>query len=113
MLKRAISQSDLHGNWVHAYEEDTQTEMVFRPSSHPLPRSRGRTAFDLHEDKTCIFLGIARDDRHEPYSGSWDFDDQTATLSLHFPDGTHQVLSVESAKKDKLVVKKPTLEKSQ
>ena len=107
MPKAKTSKSDLYGKWVHAHEEDTDTEMVFRPPGHPLPPSRGRTAFELRNDETCAYLGIGRDDRGEASSGSWRFDEQTSALSLNLPDGTHQVFPVASADKEKLVVKKP------
>ena len=106
--KRSISKADLYGHWVHAHEEDTATEMVFRPASHPLPRARGRTGLELHADQTCDYLGIARDDRPETSGGTWRFDEHSATLSIDLPDGTHQVYGVVSVKKDKLILKKPT-----
>jgi hypothetical protein len=46
------------GKWVHAHEEDEDGAMVFRPASHPLPPSRGRTVLDLRSDGTYA--------QHEP-----------------------------------------------
>jgi hypothetical protein len=40
------------GQWVHAHEEDTEDEMVFRPADRPLPPSRGRMSFELRRDGT-------------------------------------------------------------
>lgn len=108
MAQDKITQPQLLGHWVHAHEEDSSAEMVFRPASHPLPPARGRIAFKLQEDGTCDYLSIARNDRHEPSGGNWNFDEQTATLSLDLPDGTHQIFSVISAEEEKLVVTNPS-----
>ena len=107
MPKAQISESNLHGQWVHSHEEDTETAMVFRASGYPLPPSRGRIALDLHADATSAYRGIARDDRHETSSGHWRFDVTTRTLSVSLPDGSKQAFSVLSADKDKLVVQQP------
>jgi hypothetical protein len=108
MSKKRISPADLYGQWLHAQEEDTDTEMIFRPADHPLPPARGRTGLELCADQTCNYLGIGRADRPEASEGSWQFDEQTGTLSIDLPDGTHQALAVGSVKKDKLILKKPS-----
>ena len=54
MAERRIPAGILCQHWVHSHEEDTETEMVFRPASHPFPRSRGRRSFELRPDGTFV-----------------------------------------------------------
>ena len=39
----------LQQEWVHSREEDTPTEMVFRPASYDFPPARGRKSFALDQ----------------------------------------------------------------
>ncbi|MBD0256066.1 MAG: hypothetical protein ICV83_10130 [Cytophagales bacterium] len=57
--------------WVHAHEEDTPDTRVYRPSSHPLPPSRGRTGFSLREDGTLTYYGIRSTDGTAEQPGHW------------------------------------------
>ncbi len=43
--------------WVHAHEEDTAAERVFRPLGHPFPPSLARVAFALRHDGTLVERG--------------------------------------------------------
>jgi hypothetical protein len=33
--------------WLHAFEESTEDELVFRPEGYPLPLARGRISLEL------------------------------------------------------------------
>jgi hypothetical protein len=51
----------LHKRWLHSYEEDTETEAVYRPESYAFPPSRGpRPGFELRPDGSCILLAESR-----------------------------------------------------
>lgn len=81
--------------------------MVFRPDGYPFPPSRGRIDFDLHDDVTCAYQAIARDDRHESSGSYWRFDATTRTFSVNLPSGSNQDFLVLSFNKDQLVVQQP------
>ena len=40
----------VHDRWLHAREEDSPDELVFRPEGYPLPLARGREEIELGED---------------------------------------------------------------
>ena len=57
--------------WVHANEEDTETEMVLRPADRPLPPARGRSSFEFHADGTYVESYPGPVDVPEESTGSW------------------------------------------
>jgi len=61
----------LPGRWVHSHEEDTESEMVFRPATHPFPPSRGRTSFELRPDGTYVQTSPGPVDIPEESTGLW------------------------------------------
>jgi hypothetical protein len=63
--------ASLHGRWTHSHEEDTDTEMVFRPADNPFPPSRGRTSIDLRPDGTFVKRAPGPVDVPEETTGSW------------------------------------------
>ena len=71
----------MSGRWVHAHEEDTEDEMVFRPAGTDLPPSRGRMAFELRADGTFAETGLGATDVPEEATGSWALEGDTITLS--------------------------------
>ena len=105
MAERRIPAEILCQHWVHSHEEDTATGMVFRPASHPFPRSRGRRSFDLRPDGTLIEGGPGPTDRRQESAGTWRLTEDGA-LALYRPSEStpHRVLRIASAAKDRLVV---------
>jgi hypothetical protein len=55
--------------WVHAHEEDTDSELIYRPASYSFPPSRGRSALDLRPDGTYVESSPGPTDRPEQTSG--------------------------------------------
>jgi hypothetical protein len=102
-----IAREKLHRRWVHSHEEDTDTEMVFRPASYDFPRSRGRVSFELAADGALHESGIAPTDRPEPSGGTWELE-ETGNLVLHRQGGGEgtQVLHIVSVEDDRLVLDK-------
>ena len=94
-------------HWVHSHEEDTDTEMVLRPTSYKFPPSRGRTSFELKPDGGLLEHDIGPTDQREKTEGRWKLEGGN---SLAFYEGSkskpHRVLHVVSAGKDRLVIKK-------
>ena len=96
----------LQRRWLHSHEEDSDTEMVFRPASFKFPPSRGRAGFDLKPNKSYIDIGIAPADGPQESRGTWKLrDDQLELFKSASPTPT-RTLQIVSADKDRLVVKK-------
>jgi hypothetical protein len=101
----AVDRTALQRRWVHAHEEDSVGEMVFRPDDVPLPPSRGRLAFELRPDGSYAESAIGPTDRPQEVTGTWELaDDDRLVLSRSASDEPKRVLRVISATPDRLVV---------
>jgi hypothetical protein len=99
-----IDPSVLHRSWVHSHEEDTDTELVFRPASYAFPPSRGRSALDLHSDGSYGESAPGPTDRPAETEGTWTLGGDE--LKLQAADGSTRVLKIASAGPDRLVVRR-------
>lgn len=94
--------------WLHSYEEDTETEAVYRPQSYAFPPSRGpRPGFELRPDGSCILFGIAPTDAPTIETVQWNLNGDTRVLT--FSDSTRgpaMSVRVKSVGEDRLTVKK-------
>ena len=77
-MAHEIRVEDLIGRWVHSHEEDTATEMVFRPGDYSFPPSRGRRSFELLPDGSLVDEGIAPTDGPQRAAGSWKLEAEGA-----------------------------------
>ena len=101
------SRDLLQRRWVHAHEEDTDSEMVFRPADYELPPSRGRVAFELRPDGSFVEAGLGAADVPEEASGTWDLeDDERIVLSQGASQGVPRQMRIASAEQDRLVIEK-------
>jgi hypothetical protein len=89
---------------VHAYEQDTEDEMVFLSADVELPPARGRLAFELREDGTFAESGLGAGDVPEEASGTWALDGDTLTLSEGATQGVPRTMRIATANPEKLVV---------
>jgi hypothetical protein len=107
-MSSQINRDLLHQEWVHAYEEDTPTDAVYRPAHYELPPARGgRTGFELRPDQTVTNVGIGRTDVPEETTGSWELEeDDVPTVRIHLNTGETRRLPILSLEKDRLVVRK-------
>ncbi|MEO7846984.1 MAG: hypothetical protein ABIR82_16735 [Nocardioides sp.] len=96
----------MSGRWVHAHEEDTEDEMVFRPAGTDLPPSRGRMAFELRADGTFVEAGLGAADVPEESTGIWVVEGDTITLSEGATQGVPREMEVVTADKERLVIHK-------
>jgi hypothetical protein len=97
----------LHQPWVHAHEEDTPTEAVYRPAGYPLPRSRGRAGFELRPDGTLRHVGVGPADVPQETAGSWVLEEgDVPRLRIRLQTGETQELPILSVEQDRLVVRK-------
>lgn len=102
-----ISPDVLHQCWKHSHEEDTSTEMVFRPVDYAFPPSRGRMGFDLKPDGTYVDIGIAPADGPSRSPGTWQLQaGDTLVLQTNDPEKTQRQLRIVSADRDRLTIKK-------
>ena len=97
----------LHQHWVHSHEEDTDTEMVFRPETYNFPRSRGRKSFELKPDGSLVQGGIGPTDRREETAGIWELkDDDKLAVYPESRSEPSRVMQIASVEEDRLVIKK-------
>ena len=99
-----VDRSVLAQHWVHSHEEDTDSELVFRPASYSFPPSRGRSRLELRDDGSYTEGTPGPTDRPEQAEGSWELDGDS--LRLAQPDGSTRVLRIASARSDRLVVRR-------
>jgi len=67
-----IDQAGLAGHWLHAHEEDSSSETVYRPKGYALPPARGRKGLELDASGHYAELGFGPTDRRvESGAGSW------------------------------------------
>jgi len=101
----AIPSDRLYGRWLHAHEEDSGDEMVFRPASAELPPSRGRRGLELHPDGSYGGRRPGRDDRPQASSGSWRVEDDD-WLVVEEEGASRSSMRIVAAEPDKLVLRK-------
>jgi hypothetical protein len=107
MMDKNIETKSLCQQWMHSHEEDTGTEMVFRPASFAFPRSRGRSGFTLQPDGGLIEIGIGPTDRRQESQGAWKLEEKGTLVfygeARRKPKRTMKIVSVD---KDRLVVRR-------
>jgi hypothetical protein len=99
--------ADIFGQtWLHSHEEDTPTEMVFRPASYSFPPSRGRTGFELRPDGSALAIGIAPADGPQEGQAKWSLQGANE-IQIQAPTTQEtRSLNLVSVSPDKLVVRK-------
>lgn len=110
---------ELSGTWFRSFEEESGSDLVFRPPAFDFPRSRRpRPALRLHPDGTAVALRGGPSDRPEPVptggtgrgsgleaetsereaSGRWAVQDSTLTLDTPDLAGTFWVEAADSTR---------------
>jgi hypothetical protein len=99
---------ELMQRWFHSYEEDTQTEKVYRPAEFEFPLSRGRTGFGFFPDGRFEQYDIAPTDGVEKSEGTWTpVSDKEIRIRLkQVREGrpADYVMQMKSVSKDKLIL---------
>lgn len=96
----------MRGQWIHVQEEDTETQMVFRPAGTELPPSRGRMSFELRADGTFSEAGLGASDAPEDATGRWTLKGDTITMSTGAGQGVPRQMDVVSADDERLVIRR-------
>jgi len=97
-------EGQIPGRWLHSHEEDTATEMVFRPDSFSFPLSRGRVGFELRPDGTCVQIGIGPADGPVTSEGHWRIEGDDLKIEGGADPSRHRVYSIVSFDGRRLVV---------
>jgi hypothetical protein len=64
---------ELYKRWYHCYEEDTETEAVYRPADYPFrPTRAARPSVEFQPDGTYVEYRSGPADRAEPRAGHWE-----------------------------------------
>src|SRR5262245_16097391 len=92
--------------WVHSHEEDTPTELVFRPPEYAFPRSRGRDAFELFDDGRLVEYPVGPADRREARHGRWTLNDDRLVFHGDSP-ASARALRVVAASEGRLSLGRP------
>lgn len=100
------TRKEILKRWLHSHEEDSATEMVFRPATFPFPRSRGRVGFELKADGSYVDRGIAPGDGPLEAEGAWSMENDILTLACDAHPGGRRTLRVISCTTDRLVIEK-------
>jgi len=101
----------LFRHWVHSHEEDSATEMIFRPASYKFPPSRGRAGFELRADGSLTEHGPGPGDAPVSTVGAWREEPDGRLLFLRSGQTKpSRVLNVVRARADRLVVRNPAAE---
>ena len=91
---------------MHAHEEDSETEIVYRPAGWALPPSRGRSGFDLHADGSLVRIRPGAADRPEESRGRWRLEGDRLVLEEAAGTGATQKLVIVSATRNRLVLRR-------
>jgi len=105
-VPKDVTSELLQKRWLHSHEEDSDTEMVFRPASFKFPPSRGRAGFDLKPNSSFVDIGIAPTDGPQESKGTWKLHDNELELFKSASSTPTRTLQIVSADKNRLVVKK-------
>ena len=100
-----MKSDQVSGRWVHAQEEDTEDEMVFRPAGTDLPPSRGRITFELRTDGTFAEAGLGATDVPEEATGNGPRG-QHAHAEQGCDTGVPREMEVVTADEERLIVRK-------
>lgn len=104
-MREGDTERILRRRWVHSHEEDTDTEMVFRPAAFEFPPSRGRRSFELKPDGALLEGRIGPTDVPLETEGNWEL--RGDRLVLHRgPSESSRVLRIASVDDDRLIVDK-------
>lgn len=105
-MKPNIDPAAVPGDWRRSPEEDTATEVVYRPASYPFPPSRGREAMRLSADGTMIHAAVGATDLHRHREGRWRLQDGILHLEFEGDEGASRAIDLVEASPARLVAKR-------
>ena len=106
-MSEKIEREMLQQRWIHAHEEDTPSQAVYRPAGYRLPPARGRDGFELGPENMVKHIGIGRGDVRDEAAGVWEIEEgEVPVLRIQLHSGEERRLNIASVEKDRLVVRK-------
>jgi len=105
-MRAHIDPAAVPGDWLRSSEEDTATELVYRPASYPFPPSRGREGMRLSADGTMIHAAIGATDQHRHRQGRWRLQDGVLHLEFEGERNAPRVLDLVDASPTRLAAKR-------
>lgn len=111
MRKTPLDIGDLCRRWIHSHEEDSDTELVYRPVDFAFPPARGRTGFEFFPNKSCIRVGVAAADGSKVVDGTWELEEEESEETLRIRidcKDTSEVLTVASIDEERLIIRRDT-----
>lgn len=95
----------LHNKWVYHPEENTDSEMVYRPENKAV-LSRNRKSFELRQDGSFLQSDLGPADRLDESKGTWKLEDNNLYLYPDTDKTPAMRLQINSLNPDKLTIKK-------
>jgi hypothetical protein len=103
-----VDKKRLVGSWLHSHEEDTASELVYRPMEYDFPPARGRRGYEFRADDSCNVIGISPRDGAARTSCTWKLRGGAhPEIEISYPDGRAEAVPVVSVDGERLVVRKP------
>ena len=104
-MPEKIDEKLLERGWLHAHEEDTPEQRVFRPDNYPLPPSRGRTGYEFRPGGLVMKRVPGPTDRHTSAQGTWTINSE-GRVTIRIPGAPEEVIDIDVLTADRLVTKK-------
>jgi hypothetical protein len=106
LMNPGLNLQHLYRRWMHSYEEDSGSEVVYRSSPFRFPRSRGRTGFEIRADGTVTISGIAATDGPATTEGKWRIEGGNTLIFTNRRAEPIQVFHILSLDSDRLIIRK-------
>ena len=93
-------------HWIHSHEEDTESEVVYRPSHYGFPPARGRKGLEVCENGTCVEYVVGQGDRPVGKQRRWKLVGDQMALYAELGDEPIVMLTISAVDGEKLVLRK-------
>jgi len=104
-MPKEIDAKLLERTWLHAHEEDTENQRVFRPDTYQLAPSRGRAGYDFQSRGVVVRRMPGPNDRGVFAKGTWTLSSD-GRVTIRISGAPEEVFDIEDLDADRLVVKK-------
>lgn len=92
--------SSIYKSWVHAFEEDSGKEKVYRPDGYQLPPARGREGIEIKQGGQVMYRAIGPVDVPVRYEGTWKMENKN-TMLIQIPEYSEVPMRIQIVSVDK------------